>query len=236
MSERRQQNKFVPLRLRFRSQAEASHWERDKTSSNGESVALEPHVSEATKTSEAKRRTQQIKELLRLSNLLHTEIELSEVLQQIADAMVVCTCFRSMAIYLIEDKNNHLLPVTFAGVSQEHALRLKETPITIEQMKRLMRPEFRISQSYFISHEHAEEFADVVMAVIVETYKPGGWHPHNGFISPLFSSREKRLLGFLTLDDPEDGKLPSIESIEVVELFANQTAIAIDNAQIFQER
>jgi len=46
----------------------------------------------------------------------------------------------------------------------------------------------------------------------------------------------KKLLGFLSLDDPEDGKLPTLESIEVVELFASQAAIAIDNARIFQER
>ncbi len=54
---------------------------------------------------------------------------------------------------------------------------------------------------------------------------------------PLFSPRDrKKLLGFLSLDDPEDGKAPTLESIEVVELFANQAEIAIDNARFFQER
>src|SRR5258707_11896831 len=55
-------------------------------------------------------------------------------------------------------------------------------------------------------------------------------------IVPLFSTREKKLLGFLSLDDPEDSKIPTVESIEMAELFANQAAIAIDNARIFQER
>src|SRR5436305_3763580 len=101
-----------------------------------------------------------------------------------------------------------------------------------------MRPEFRISQSYFISHEYVEGFSDVVSVInkSVEDYQPGGWHPDDALIVPLFSPRQKKVLGFLSLDDPEDSKIPTLESIEVVELFANQVAIAIDNARIFQER
>src|SRR5437762_6035646 len=70
----------------------------------------------------------------------------------------------------------------------------------------------------------------------MESYKPGGWHPEDMLIVPLFSPRQKKLLGVLSLDDPEDGKIPTVESMEVAELFANQAAIAIDNARIFQER
>src|SRR5260370_3161303 len=55
-------------------------------------------------------------------------------------------------------------------------------------------------------------------------------------IVPLFSPRQKKLLGVLSLDNPEDGKIPTVESIEMLELFANQAAIAIDNARIFDER
>ncbi len=101
-----------------------------------------------------------------------------------------------------------------------------------------MRPQYRISQSYFISHEYASEFADLVSVIQTteEQYEAGGWHPDDMFIVPLYSPRKKKLLGILSLDDPEDGKIPTLESIEVVELFANQAAIAIDSAFIFQER
>jgi methyl-accepting chemotaxis protein len=54
-------------------------------------------------------------------------------------------------------------------------------------------------------------------------------------IVPFFSARQHKLLGFLSLDDPVDGKVPTEESIEMIELFANQAALAIDNARLFQE-
>src|SRR5438105_15731383 len=99
-----------------------------------------------------------------------------------------------------------------------------------------MRPEFRISQSYFISHEYVEDFSDIVSVInkSVDDYQPGGWHPDDALIVPLFSPRKKKLLGFLSLDDPEDSRIPTRERIEIAELLDNQAAIAIDNARIFQ--
>jgi methyl-accepting chemotaxis protein len=101
-----------------------------------------------------------------------------------------------------------------------------------------MRPQFRISQSYFIPHEYAEMYADLGggVAKTVDDYEPGGWHPEDMLIVPLFSPRQKKVLGVLSLDEPEDGKIPTVESIEMLELFANQAAIAIDSARIFDER
>ncbi len=115
---------------------------------------------------------------------------------------------------------------------------IRENPLTVEQMHRLMRPEFRISQSYFIPHQYAAMYADVAVSVekSVDDYEPGGWHPVDLLIVPLFSPRQKKLLGVLSLDDPEDGRKPTVESMEMIELFANQAAIAIDSARIFQER
>lgn len=139
MSEQKSTRWFVPPRVRFRSAVERAQWEREHP---GVPAVADDQTSDQTlqlqlpapgPEPEALRRSQQIKELIRLGNVLCAELGLNEVL--------------------------------------------------------------------------------------------------------LYSSRDnKKLLGFLSLDDPEDGQLPTLESIEVVELFANQAAIAIDNACIFQER
>jgi len=163
---------------------------------------------------------------------------LSEVLQQIVASASMCTGFRILVVHLIEDGDDFLSPFAFAGMSEENINILRSVRRPVEQVLRLMRPEFRISQSYFISHEYIQDFADIVSVInkTVEDYESGGWHPDDALIVPLFSPRKKKLLGFLSLDDPEDGKVPTMESIEVAELFANQAAIAIDNARIFQEK
>lgn len=237
MSERRQQGLHVPLRVRFRSPVEQAQWERE----HGTLLPKDGQPLPSPGTSadiESLQHTRQIKELIRLGIILRAELGLSEVLQQIVASTSVCTGFRILVVHLIEEGSDVLSPFAFAGMSPENEQVLRQVHRPVEQVLRLMRPEFRISQSYFISHDCVDDFSDIVSVTnkTVDDYEPGGWHPEDALIVPLFSPRKKKLLGFLSLDDPEDSKVPTLESIEVAELFANQAAIAIDNARIFQER
>ena len=245
MSEKKQQNLFVPLRVRFRSLAEQAQWKKVHAApmlpsypSIDDNDALEPPIIPLPKGTESAQRTQQIKELIRLGNVLRAESGLNEVLQQVVASISTCTGFSMAVINLVEDNSDKTSPVAFAGGLEEGNRLISENPLTVEQMHRLMRMEFRISQSYFIPHQYADLYADVVGSVdkSVDDYEPGGWHPEDLLIVPLFSPRQKKLLGVLSLDDPEDGRIPTVESMEMIELFANQAAIAIDSARIFQER
>jgi methyl-accepting chemotaxis protein len=242
MSEKRQQNWFVPLRVRFRSPAEQEQWEREHAAHT--LPAFHPAADGQVPTMplprgiESPQRTQQIKELIRLGNVLRAELGFNEVLQQIIASISDCTGFRGAVINLVKENSDLTSPAAFVGASEETERIIRERPLTTEQMHRLMRPQFRISQSYFIPHEYAEMYADLGGGVdtTIDDYEPGGWHPEDMLIVPLFSPRQKKVLGVLSLDDPEDGKIPTVESIEMLELFANQAAIAIDNARIFDER
>jgi len=283
MSEQKSQGWFVPLRVRFRSPTERAQWEREHPGMlAADDQTLQLQLPTLGSEPEAPRRTQQIKELIRLGNVLRAELGLNEVLQQIGNSISACTGFRILVIALINEGSDYVTPVAFAGTSAEGERLIREGPMTVEQLLGLLRGEFRISQSYFISHEHTEVFSDIVVVTdktpdsrdkgvpregllkdasqarlpraplrfAEGDYEAGRWHPEDALIVPLYSPRKqgvprdksgdytsmKKLLGFLSLDDPEDGKLPTLESIEVVELFASQAAIAIDNARIFQER
>ena len=167
-----------------------------------------------------------MKEVLRLGTLLRADIGLNEVLHRIADSTSACTGFGVLVVCLTEEDDACTHPVTFAGMSEEDEQRIRTQPMTVEQMHALMRPEFRISQSYFISQHPnistGENGTDV-------------WYANDSLITPLLSPQTQKLLGFLSLSKPEDGKIPTAEDIEMVELFAQQAAIAVDNARIFQE-
>ncbi|TMC21075.1 MAG: hypothetical protein E6J34_10635 [Chloroflexi bacterium] len=188
--------------------------------------------------SEAQRRSRQMKELLRLCNLLRADLGLDEVLQQIAASTLLCTGFRALTIKLINEQERYIASVAFSGVSKEAQRVLREVHDPLEKITYMMRPEFRISQSYFISHEQRETISPATSSqnASVETQKPGSWHPHDMLLIPMYSLREHKMLGFLLLDDPEDGKRPTDESLEMAELFANQVASAIDNARLFDEQ
>lgn len=245
MSEGKQQSWFMPLRTRFRSTLEPILEPQEMEDLD----ALTPPPSEEEPTApslpaittSALRHSQQIKELIYLGNVLRADLGLEDVLEQVVAAINSCTGFQVSVIKLIDEGYDYLRTVACAGLSVEDQRTLEEHPMRVEQMLRLMRQEFQISQSYFISHEHQYLFEDITVVggsegEKAEAHPPGVWHPDDMLIVPLFSARQRRLLGFLSLDQPLDGRVPTEESIEMVELFANQAAIAIDNACLFRER
>ena len=245
MSEKKQQNLFVPLRVRFRSPVEQAQWKLEHAASLLPSYpsiddydVLEPSIIPLPIGMESAQCTRQIKELIRLGNVLRAELGLNEVLQQVVASISTCTGFRMAVINLVQDNSDKTSPVAFAGAAEKGQHIIRESPLTIDQMHRFMRSEFRISQSYFIPHQFADMYSDVARTVnkSADDYEVGGWHPEDSLFIPLFSPRQKKLLGVLSLDDPEDGRIPTVESIEIIELFANQAAIAIDSARIFQEQ
>ena len=234
MTEQELQNKYVPVRLRFRSPAGQTQWEHEHPASVRPSTSPLPDLSSAN---EKQKRSQQIKELIRLGNLLRADLGLDEVLQQIVAAIVRCTGFRLLVVNLIDEANNCISSVAFAGATEEEEQILRTAHDSVDKLTSYMRPEYRISQSYFISHEYTGALPGTsVSRETSGSLEEGHWHPEDMFLVPLFSPREQKLLGFLSLDEPEDGSLPTVESTEVAELFANQASIAIDNARLFQER
>jgi methyl-accepting chemotaxis protein len=239
MLERKPLTKYVPLRVRFRSSAEHSQPERETMPTPDISpLRNDPLVPDLTDASDAQRRTQQIKELVRLTSLLHASSDFEEVLHQIAASTAACTGFRMLAINLFNEQTGTVKVVACAGVPAEAERILRESNDSTNSYIHLMRPEFRISHSYYIPHEYKDLRTDLTIVTLKteDDYQPGEWHPNDLLWVPLFSTREQKMLGVLSLDDPEDGKKPTEESIEIAELFANNAAIAIDNALLFQQQ
>ncbi len=204
------QQKQIPLRVRLRP-----------SSSNGlESVATLPtptssHVFQ-----------QRMKELLRLSTLLNATGELDEALATIAGSVSACTGFGTLIVHLIKEDDIYIHPVLFVGMSEEDEQRFRIQPLTIEQMYNLVRAEVHIGQSYFVAQRPNTSPVEPVDV----------WHVEDRLITPLFSTRVQKLLGFLSLGKSENGHIPTAEDTEIVEFFAQQLTTAIDNAHIFQEQ
>jgi methyl-accepting chemotaxis protein len=193
---------------------------------------------------EGERRARQIRELVRLSATLHADGGLDQILEQLADAVMSTIGFGAAVFNLVHEESPYLDVVAAVGLDHETFQQLQQRPPRLAAVERVMRPEFMVpgSQSYHISHQFSY-LLDDVDTVSVQPAPPHGtsrppdaWHPDDMLLVPLNSSRDQRLLGILSLDEPEDGKVPSRETMEVVELFANQAALAIEMASVFEQR
>ncbi|MCJ7424041.1 PAS domain S-box protein [Candidatus Bathyarchaeota archaeon] len=60
------------------------------------------------------------------------------------------------------------------------------------------------------------------------------WNPEDLLYAPL-KLADGRIIGVVSMDDPSDGKRPTRESMQPLELFLNQAAVAIENAQLFEQ-
>ncbi len=232
MVEQKSQARYIPLRVRLRAS--------NKTIATlGDSLRrTEPIVLGLSNVLGTGRYIQQIKELVRLGNLLRTDQGLDGVLRQIVASAVDCTGFRLLVIRLLDEETKQLIMVACNGVAEESPHMLGAAPVSWETLQRLMQPEFRLSQSYFIAHGHVDHYADKLLmsSKPADEHDVGAWHPDDLFFVPFYSPREHKLLGTISLDDPVDGKVPTVESIEVVQLFVGMAATAIDNVLLLQER
>ena len=191
---------------------------------------------------EIERHVRQIRELVRLSNTLHADLGLAEILTQLANAVSSTIGFKSAVFNLVRPDSEYLEVAAAVGISPAEYQRLCDSPPPLQRVLRAMRPEFCRSRSYYISHQFIYLLDGIETLSVAPPPAAGAprptdaWHPDDMLLVPLVSSRQEQLLGILSLDQPEDGKIPDLETIEVVELFANQAAVAIDMARLFEER
>jgi len=197
----------------------------------------------AQRVEELSHKTRQLTRLLEVGNALKANLSLEQVLQRIVQAVRDALGFNVAVLSLVEGDPPVLRRVTAAGIDPQTFHRLQQARAPLDRFRHLMREEFRIGQSYFISHEHTDIDYDAVWGgrdfVYLPTLPPaeqgeGTWHPDDVLFVPITDSQGE-LVGILSVDEPADGRIPGRDTIEVLEIFANQASIAIENARLFQE-
>ncbi len=198
------------------------------------------YQAQVRQTELLRRRTEQLAELLRVGNAMRAQLDLTGVLWVVAEGVRRSLGYNTALLSLVDRENpGFLRRVACAGLSPEAFAPLQATPVPREQYDRLRRPEFRLGAAYFIDHRVAN-FASLWDSP-VPTHRldlgerlEGEWHPDDVLFIPLLGMGGD-LLGILSVDDPVDRQLPTLEVAEVLELFAHQATIAIENARLFQE-
>ena len=190
------------------------------------------------------RRMRQVKEMVRLGAALRAEMGLGRIFSQVVESINGAIGFRVAALNIVRNDSEFVEVVATSGLSEANMRELTQHPPRLQALIAAMRPEFCRSRSYFIPHQYRKviESAGGVIEPPLPGMQPGpatmpnAWDPEDVLLVPLVSPRTGRLLGVLSLDQPDDGAIPSLETIEIIELFANQAALAIDTSRIFAER
>jgi PAS domain S-box-containing protein len=185
-----------------------------------------------------RRRAGQLALVLGVSRALRSDRPLEEILEEIAYAIQESVGFNLVLISVLEGDLPYRRHVAAAGMPIAEFERLKEVRKPWSVVADVMREEFRIGQSYYIPaeqdaywHDSLDVYGEEIEGMARE---PGRWHPHDVLLVPL-TGPGGDVQGVLSVDRPCDGRVPDRATVEVLEIFAAQAAVAIENARLFDE-
>ncbi len=157
---------------------------------------------------------------------------LDEQLNLIAEGITDARLFRRAIISFFSD-DFESIDVGYSGLTPEEIAEHRKKPsISKEIWLEILSDEYRISNSYFVSHDcELTRRIGGIKSILEKSSFPGGWHPADMLFVPLRGSGNK-LLGVISIDDPLDGKIPNIDSMRVTELFAREAAGLIERSDL----
>ncbi len=167
-----------------------------------------------------------VRELVSVGVSIIRERDLKKICQMVAEALVNHSTFKRSVVSLLE-RNNIFKRIGFGGLTAEQIEKLKKlTPSTLKETKNNLISEYLIGQSYYIPHNCADIEGLKSEQEIDESKE---WHPDDFLFIPLYNP-EGEIVGLMSVDDPEDGNKPTPTSLLPLELLANLTAVAVENA------
>lgn len=176
--------------------------------------------------------------LFELAMALRSDLGLEEILGRVVQAIPDTVGFDVALLSLVKGEPPCLHRVASAGVPLVTFREIQRHRPPLANYVKIMRDEFRISNSYFLPHHRADEWeAEVIHHTLVEEpYKvpDGHWHPRDVLLVPL-QGGDGAPVGLLSVDEPQDGLIPNRIQIESLELFAALAAFAIENARLFEK-
>jgi PAS domain S-box-containing protein len=144
--------------------------------------------------------------------------------------------FGRVLIALRDEHLNQTKLVTF-GLTPDEVRELRDKPASGVVWKRRLASleRFRISQSFYLDANDewiSREFHGGLPSRLEESAE-SEWNPRDALLVPLKGS-DGRIIATLVLDDPADRRRPSLARVRTVELFGQQVAYMIEQAELVE--
>jgi diguanylate cyclase (GGDEF)-like protein len=174
--------------------------------------------------------------ILDVSNSLIGSFDIDAALTRIAHAIRGALGFEVVVFALFDPKKDEFVRRAHAGLDDVwEEVRKKRVPAA--EITAFFDPEFKASNSFFVSHTaiRQSDHDYVVRPEDVDDgfLKPDEWHENDMLIAPLMSGEQ--LLGYLSVRQPHDRKVPSIDKVRTLEIFATQAVTALQSARQYEE-
>jgi len=186
------------------------------------------------KTEQLEKQAVTMSTILNVSNSLIGSFDIDAALGRIAQAIRSSLGFEVVVFALFDQKRNEYVRRAHAGLDEvwEEVRRKK---VSSEEIDTFFNPEFRVSNSYFVPHTSLRQSEHDFFVVPEDSgvFLPDDWHENDMLIVPLASGDQP--IGYLSVRQPHDRKVPTIEKVQTLEIFAVQAVTALQSARQYEE-
>ncbi|RMF52978.1 MAG: GAF domain-containing protein, partial [Chloroflexota bacterium] len=185
-----------------------------------------------------KQRTEQLNQLFEIGRMVNSGEPIEDVLEVVAHAISETIGFDIVMISLVDRRMQGTRRIAQSGLPLQKWEEARRVSVPLNRLEQLFKPDFRISNSYFIPAEQQNRqqldisFVEVTPSETPRT-GPNAWRPEDLLLVPLRSA-DGELIGVISVDEPRNGLRPNLRTIEALETFAYQAAFAIENYNLLR--
>jgi signal transduction histidine kinase len=183
----------------------------------------------------SRKQAARLKKVLEIATSINSDLALDKVLHEIVHAVSDAVGFRIVLLRVLDERTGAFDARSFAGLSRDAIEKLEQYDVPREEFESWLRDEFRISRSYFISHKAKFWSKDDSSGYTPDlgVRKEGEWHQDDVLFVPLYT-KDGSLLGYLSVDDPIDRRIPTRDVVETIEILAAHAVVALQNASLYE--
>jgi len=173
--------------------------------------------------------------ILDVSNSLIGQFDIDAALTRIAQAIRKALGFEVVVFALFDPRRDEFVRRAHAGLDDVWD-EVRKKHVSSAEMAAFFNPEFRVSNSFFVTHTslRQSEHEFFVHPEAEDSFlKPDEWHQNDMLLVPLYSGDQ--ITGYLSARDPHDRRIPSIDKVKTLEVFATQAVTALQSARQYEE-
>lgn len=183
-------------------------------------------------------RANAISRLTEINYIISSEKSLEQQLIAVGNGIRETTPFKTVLFSVYEPETGLLRRILGLGFPQDVLSEILSRKQPLTSVQQLFKPEFQISRSYLIPVERTPvvpaEVNIVVLDIPHKNLTENAWKAEDLLITPL-TDAQGNPLGLISLDAPLDGLRPDKATVEIIEIFAAQAALTINNSNLFTE-
>jgi diguanylate cyclase (GGDEF)-like protein len=170
--------------------------------------------------------------ILNVSTGLLVSQDIDQMLTTIARSIRESLGFEIVLVALREKRGDEYVRRAHAGLDDVwEDLRKRKVPG--QEVAVFFDDEFRISKSFLVPYGSIRLAENELFVRHDNAPRSEEWQPHDLLIAPLVSSEQ--IIGYLAVRDPIDRKRPALETVQTLEIFANQAVAAVQSVAQVEE-